>query len=160
MADKKRRPGPYAIPERKAYPIGDVAHANFAITRLYMSTVTDEDRKKVIKAIKKRYPKNTSLKMRIDKLEKAKKLKKKSKKRKVKKKTAKKAPAKKAKKVAKKKKTTKRKKKTTKKGNRRKGQPRGARLAYDDLKKKKKKKRSRKTGGGLLDMLTSELHNF
>jgi len=158
MTEKKKRPGPYAIPDRKAYPIGDIAHANFAITRLYMSTVTDEDRKKVIQAIRKRYPKNAALKMRLEKLEKAKKLKKKSKKTKSKRKPVKKTPAKKGKKVAKKK-PAKKKKKTTKKGNRRKGQPKGARLAYDDL-KKKKKKRKKKTGGGLLDMLTSELHNF
>jgi len=152
-----KRPAPFALPGNR-YPIGNVAHANFAITRLYMKTVTDEDRKKVIKAIKDRYPKNKALMARIEKLEKAKK--------KTRKKPAKKKPVKKAAKVAKKKKATKKKrttkkKKTTKKGNRRKGQPKGARLAYDDLKKKKKKaKRKPKKETGLLGMLTSELHEF
>ena len=140
MASKKR-PLPYAIPERKAYPIGDVAHANFAITRLYMETVTDADRRKVIAAIKKRYPKNKKLAERIKTL-KAKKM---TKKKRAKKKTAK-------------KKTTK--KKTTKKGNRRKGQPKGARLAYDDLpKRKKKRKKSKKKPAkkDIFSLLTSEL---
>ncbi len=145
MASKKR-PLPYAIPERKAYPIGDVAHANFAITRLYMETVTDADRRKVIAAIKKRYPKNEKLAERIKTLR-AKKMKKK--------KTAKKKTAK--------KKTTKKKtakKKTTKKGNRRKGQPKGARLAYDDLPKRKKKRKKAKKKPAKKDifsLLTSEL---
>ena len=67
-----KRPAPFALPGNR-YPIGNVAHANFAITRLYMKTVTDEDRKKVIKAIKDRYPKNKALMARIEKLEKAKK---------------------------------------------------------------------------------------
>ena len=135
MANKKR-PLPYAIPERKAYPIGDVAHANFAITRLYMETVTDADRRKVIAAIKKRYPKNKKLAERIEKL-KAKKM---TKKKRAKKKTAK--------------------KKTTKKGNRRKGQPKGARLAYDDLPKRKKKRKKAKKKPAKKDifsLLTSEL---
>ena len=135
MANKKS-PLPYAIPERKAYPIGDVAHANFAITRLYMETVTDADRRKVITAIKKRYPKNKKLAERIETL-KAKKM--------TKKKRAKKKPAK---------------KKTTKKGNRRKGQPKGARLAYDDLPKRKKKRKKAKKKPAKKDifsLLTSEL---
>jgi hypothetical protein len=140
MASKKR-PLPYAIPERKAYPIGDVAHANFAITRLYMETVTDSDRKRVIAAIKKRYPKNKKLAERIETL-KAKKMKKKKR---AKKKTATKKTAK---------------KKTTKKGNRRKGQPKGARLAYDDLPKRKKKRKKAKKKPAKKDifsLLTSEL---
>ena len=62
-----KRPGPFALPGQR-YPIGDVAHANYAITRLYMRTVTEEDRKKVIAAIKKRYPKNKELAERIEKL--------------------------------------------------------------------------------------------
>ena len=127
----KKRPLPYAIPERKAYPIGDVAHANFAITRLYIGTVTDADRKKVIAAIKKRYPKNAKLAERIKTL-KAKKM--------TKKKTAK--------------------KKTTKKGSRRKSQPKGARLAYDDLTKRKKKRKKAKkkpVKKDIFSLLTSEL---
>jgi len=62
-----KRPGPFALPGQR-YPIGDVAHAGFAITRLYMESVTDADRKKVIAAIKKRYPKNKKLAERIEKL--------------------------------------------------------------------------------------------
>ena len=150
-----KRPGPFALPGNR-YPIGNVTYANYAITRLYMKTVTDEDRKKVIKAIKERYPKNKALMARIEKLEKAKK--------KTRKKPAKKKQIKKAAKVAKKKKATKKKrttkkKKTTKKGNRRKGQPKGARLAYDDLRKKKKRKMKKKPAKqkDLLDLLTSEL---
>jgi len=142
----KKRPLPYAIPERKAYPIGDVAHANFAITRLYIGTVTDADRKKVIAAIKKRYPKNAKLAERIKTL-KAKKM--------TKKKTAKKKTAK--KKTAKKKTA---KKKTTKKGSRRKSQPKGARLAYDDLTKRKKKRKKAKkkpVKKDIFSLLTSEL---
>ena len=137
----KKRPLPYAIPERKAYPIGDVAHANFAITRLYIGTVTDADRKKVIAAIKKRYPKNAKLAERIKTL-KAKKM---TKKKTAKKKTAKKKTAK---------------KKTTKKGSRRKSQPKGARLAYDDLTKRKKKRKKAKkkpVKKDIFSLLTSEL---
>jgi hypothetical protein len=147
----KKRPLPYAIPERKAYPIGDVAHANFAITRLYIGTVTDADRKKVIAAIKKRYPKNAKLAERIKTL-KAKKM---TKKKTAKKKTAKKKTAK--KKTAKKKTA---KKKTTKKGSRRKSQPKGARLAYDDLTKRKKKRKKAKkkpVKKDIFSLLTSEL---
>jgi len=146
-----KRPAPFALSGER-YPIGDLKHANFAVTRLYMRSVTDEDRKKVIKEIKKRYPKNSALMARIEKLEKAK--------GKTRKKPAKKKPAKKAAKVAKKKRTTK-KRKTTKKGNARKGKPKGARLAYDALKKKRKKRKpAKKKQTGILEMLTSELTEF
>jgi hypothetical protein len=141
----KKRPGPFALPPDR-YPIGDVKHAGFAITRLYMGSVTAADRKKVIAAIRKRYPKNKNLKERIQRL-----LEKKA-----------------GKKVAKKK-TKKR--KTTKKGNRRKGKPAGSRLAYDDLPKKKRKKRKKvkkktdpkrrkkRTKKGILELLTNYLVN-
>ena len=139
----KKRPGPFALPPDR-YPIGDLKHANLAITRLYMKTVTDAERRKVIAAIRKRYPKNEALKERIKKLQEKTGL------------------------IKKRRKKMAKKKKTTKKGNRRKGQPKGARLAYDDLKKKKrktkkkktprrKKRTTRKKPAGLLEMLTSQL---
>lgn len=164
MAKKRRpqgykRPGPFALPGQR-YPIGDVAHAGYAITRLYMKSVTDEDRKKVIAAIKKRYPKNKKLMERIKVLKEKKKIGKKRKTTKkgnrrkgakpgarlaydaLKKKKRKKKATK--KKTAKKKVSKKRKKKrTTKKGDLRKT----SRRAYKKPKKSK----------DILDMLTSEL---
>ena len=130
-----KRKGPFALPPNR-YPIPDLKHANLAITRLYMKAVTKAEARQVITAIRKRF-KNEKLKDRIRALE-----------------------LKKGLKMAKKKRK-KSKRKTTKKGNRRKGQPRGARLAYDDLKKKKKKKKKRKktkkTSKGLMHMLTDAL---
>ena len=138
----KKAPGPYALPPGR-YPIGDVAHANFAITRLYQKAVAPADRKKVISAIRKRYPKNKNLIERIKKLiEKTKNLKgpkllknkKATKKKTTKKKTAKKKTAK---------------RKSTKKGQCRKT----SRKAYKGI----KKKRPRKRQGGILEMLTSHI---
>jgi len=156
---ENKRPGPFAL-AGKRYPIGDVAHAGYAITRLYMESVSDEDRKKVIAAIKKRYPKNKKLMERIKTLIEKKKIGKKRKTTKkgnrrkgakpgarlaydaLKRKKRKKKPAK--KKPAKKKATKRRKKRrTTKKGDLRKT----SRRAYKKPKKSK----------DILDMLTSEL---
>jgi hypothetical protein len=147
-----KRPGPFALPGDR-YPIGDLKHANFAVTRLYMKNVTDGDRKTVIKAIKKLYPKNENLKFRIEKLQAAKMTKKKkktAKKKPVKKKAAKKKAAKKkpAKKKPAKKKPAKR-KKTTKKGDTRKT----SRKAYKGIKKKTRKRKET----GIMSFLTSEL---
>ena len=143
---KQKRKGPFALkPDR--FPIPDLKHANLAVTRCYMKTVTKEDARAVVRAIKKRF-KSPPLMERIKKLELKRGLNK----------------------MAKKKKKAKTKRKTTKKGNRRKGQPKGARLAYDDLKKRKKRKATKKKKNAkkkarrkstakksLLDMLTDAL---
>jgi len=112
------RPGPFALPAEKKWPIGDKKHANLAITFLYMKKIDDETRRKVAAAIRKRWKSDPEIMARLKKME-EKKIKKTG-----------------AKKMAKKK------KKSTTKGRRRKGQPRGARLAYDALKKKRKKKKT------------------
>lgn len=110
------RPGPFALPEEKKWPIGDLKHANLAITFLYMEKVDDETRRKVARALRKKWGKNTKLMDRLKKMEE----------KKLGRRTG----------MAKRKK-----KKSTTKGRRRKGAPKGARLAYDALKRKKRKKK-------------------